>query len=400
MRVIHHRTAKANASGRRLSWPRFALALTLTALVATPQDAQQGGLENPPASAPASDAPAESASLTQLPLALDRPNARAETPAAMQAYVESVPGTGLELGLVPIPAGRVDMGSPAEESDRGDDEGPQHTVELAPFWMSEHEVTWALFNEFLHKLDVARHESGELARVPQDDFADAVSRPTPPYMPLDDGPATAEHPAAGMTQLAARQFTKWLSMKTGRFYRLPSEAEWEYAARAESTTRWSFGDDEALLGAHAWTHENADGRSHQVGTLAPNKWGLFDMHGNVAEWVLDAYGAGYELPADGATRRDPVVWPTRLYPRVVRGGSWDDDAHATRSAARRGSESAWQMQDPQMPKSIWHLTDAGFVGFRVVRPFTEPDAEQRARAWEPDLKGPRRILERQRRGER
>jgi formylglycine-generating enzyme required for sulfatase activity len=185
--------------------------------------------------------------------------------------------------------------------------------------------------------------------------------------------------------LAARTFCNWLSAKTGRYYRLPTEAEWEYACRAGTTTAYSFGDDPAQLADHAWSFDNSNEKYHPVGQKKPNPWGLFDMHGNVAEWVLDQHDTQfYAKQADGVAD-NPLNTPTTLDPRVVRGGSWDDDPEMLRSAARGKSTPDWKQRDPQIPKSIWYSTDAPFVGFRIVRPLREPNAEERAEKWDKSL---------------
>ena len=333
------------------------------------------------------------------PPPVDVPDAVAKTAAEMKPYTELVPGTPARFALVPIPAGKFTMGSPAAEAKRKPPEGPQHEVELAAFWMGRCEVTWDEYAPFQLKLDLAARKQGGEPAAAQDPWADAVSRPTPPYVPMDFGMGKERSPAISMTQFAARQYTQWLSMKTGRFYRLPTEAEWEYACRAGTTTAYSFGDDPAELGKHAWYFENSAEKYHEVGTKLANPWGLFDMHGNVAEWVLDQYDdafyASFAKPAQA-----PLAWPTKVFPCVVRGGSWDDDADRLRSAARRGSQAAWQQQDPQLPKSIWYLTDAKFVGFRVVRPLVEPTEAEKLRAWSADTDAIREIQARQRTGAR
>jgi formylglycine-generating enzyme required for sulfatase activity len=314
----------------------------------------------------------------------------------MRAYTDRIEGTGVTFDLLPIPGGRFEMGSQPGEPGRKRSEGPRREVEISPFWMGRCEVTWDEYRLFMMKLDLGLRKAGELEDLEQDRWADAVSRPTPPYVPMDFGMGVAGCPAICMTQFAARQYTRWLSMKTGRFYRLPTEAEWEYACRAGTTTTYSFGDDVEQLGEYAWYFDNSDDRYHEVGSKKPNPWGLYDMHGNVAEWVLDGYDKdGYR---GGAV--DPIQWPKGLYPRVVRGGSWDDDADRLRSAARRGSSEQWKVQDPQLPKSIWYHTDAPFLGFRIVRPLEEPSEEDKARYWEPQLDEIRAIVEKQRRGER
>jgi formylglycine-generating enzyme required for sulfatase activity len=326
-------------------------------------------------------------------------DAEASSAAEMRPYRETIPGTEVGFDMLPVPGGTFRIGSPPSEPGRRADEGPEVEVEIAPFWMERCETTWDEYHLFMLSLDRRARSEGRGVDTPQDPWADAVSRPTPPYVPMDFEMGVAGYPAISMTQFAARHYTKWLSMKTGRFYRLPSEAEWEYACRAGTRTAYSFGADPGELDAHAWYFDNSGDAYHPVGAKRPNPWGLCDLHGNVAEWVLDAYDAG-AYAALGERAVDPVRWPSAPYPHVVRGGSWDDDAPALRSAARRASSAAWKVQDPQLPKSIWYLTDARFVGFRVVRPLVPPPPEERARAFEPEVDSIREVLERQRRGQR
>src|SRR5690606_5889569 len=185
------------------------------------------------------------------------------------------------------------------------------------------------------------------------------------------------YPAISMTQLAAKFYCHWLTQKTGHYYRLPTEAEWEYACRAGTTTAYSFGDDPEDLDDYGWYYDNADEAYQKVGLKKPNPWGLHDMHGNVAEWCLDQYVPDYygQLAGDQPAV-NPLAVPTTLYPRVVRGGSWFDDPEMLRSAAREKSDPSWKVRDPQLPKSMWYHTDADFVGFRLVRPLERPSNEQ------------------------
>jgi len=186
----------------------------------------------------------------------------------------------------------------------------------------------------------------------------------------DEGP---QHPVLCITHHAAMEYCRWLSAKTGKTYRLPTEAEWEYACRAGTKTAYFFGDDPKKLGDYAWFAGNAEDMTHPVGTKKPNPWGLYDMYGNVAEWCLDAYkkDAYAGFPADKLTL-EPVLLPTGTrFPDVARGGSWADEANRCRSATRRGSDKSWIKRDPQRPQSIWWLTDAEFVGFRIMRPVEE-----------------------------
>jgi formylglycine-generating enzyme required for sulfatase activity len=171
------------------------------------------------------------------------------------------------------------------------------------------------------------------------------------------------------------QYCRWLSMKTGKTYRLPTEAEWEWAARAGTKTAYFFGDDPAKLGDYAWYAANSDDKTHKVGEKKPNPWGLHDIYGNVAEWCVDHYDKTYygTFPTDKPTV-GPVLLPTaKRWSHVVRGGSWAEEPPGCRSAVRRGSDKSWIMLDPNRPQSIWWLTSADFVGFRLVRPVEEQD---------------------------
>ncbi|MEM8734025.1 MAG: SUMF1/EgtB/PvdO family nonheme iron enzyme [Planctomycetota bacterium] len=308
----------------------------------------------------------------------------------MQPYSEVVEQAGVKFKMLPIPGGSFLMGS--TEDDREEDEGPQRTVEISPFWMAETEISWDVYDVWASDLDVARREVLGLKSSPRDAFADVfqTAQPTKPYTDMTFGMGKKGYPAICMTQHAARTFCKWLSTKTGRYYRLPTEAEWEYACRAGTTTAYSFGDDPDELEDYAWFFDNTDGGYEKVGKKKPNAWGLHDMHGNVAEWVLDQYDEeGYISIAEKVS--DPLSVPETLYPRVVRGGGWDQFPEDCRSAARQASDEEWKKQDPQVPKSIWYHTDALHVGFRVVRPLTVPTAQELNSKWEksaPEQKDP------------
>lgn len=304
-----------------------------------------------------------------------------KTEAEMKEYTSGIPGKNAEYTMVPIPGGEFVMGSPESEAKRNDDEGPQHTVVIEPFWMGKYEVRW---DEYLHFMlpEDPRNKDGSLANPkPDATMVDLVARPTEPYQDMSFGMGQDGYPAICMTQHAANKFCEWLSAKTGHFYRLPTEAEWEYACRAGTTTAYHFGDDPGELGDYAWYFKNSDYQYQKVGEKKPNPWGLHDMHGNVLEWTVDQYvPAFYEQFKDGKSLND---WSrsTTPYPHSARGGSWDDDPEALRSAARRGSNEGWKMQDPQLPKSIWYHTDAVWLGFRLVRPLKVPSAQEMQAFW-------------------
>lgn len=358
----------------------------------------------------------------------------------MVPYQQTIPGTEITFEMVPIPAGTFLMGSPAGEENRAADEGPQGKVSVAPFWMSKHEVTWAEYQAFmglyarlkqiqglryllsdteqiylkdkspqqLKEIEAvaARRETARgalqvqlespqlealrkhLERLPED--VDAITAPTELYEPdiTYEYGSDAEQPAVTMTQYAAKQYSKWLSKLTGIFYRLPSEAEWEYACRAGTVTAYHFGDDASLLDQYAWHADNSDEVLHAVGTKKPNPWGLYDIYGNVAEWVLDAHDpAGYPADEKGLSV-DRIAWPLEPFPRAIRGGSWESDFTECRSASRLGSsDEEWKEEDPNLPKSPWWFTTdpARGIGFRLVEPLAVPSAGAKAKFWEIDV---------------
>jgi formylglycine-generating enzyme required for sulfatase activity len=311
-------------------------------------------------------------------------DSEAATEAEMKPYTELIEHTEAKIELLPIPSGKFVMGSPESEEGRTEAEGPQREIEISPFWMGKCEITWDAYDVWMSDLDIFRREQFKFQLTPRDKMADLfqVSQPTKPYTDMSFGMGKKGFPATCMTQHSARTFCKWLSAKTGRYYRLPTEAEWEYACRAGTTTAYSFGDDPAELEEYAWFEDNAGDAYRKVGKKKPNPWGLHDMHGNAAEWVLDQYTEdGYPELAPGENR-DPLNIPMTLYPRSVRGGGYDKPADQLRSAAREASTEDWIAQDPQSPVSIWYLTDALHVGFRVVRPLTTPTKEEIELKWD------------------
>lgn len=315
-------------------------------------------------------------------------NTKEKTAADMKGYTNNIPGTAVPYWMVAIPGGEFTMGSPENEKDRQKDESPQHKVKISPFWMGQFEVTWDQYLLFMYADDEKNLRAIHKSDPKVDAISDAVTRPSKPYVDMSFGMGKSPKrggvgfPAIAMTQHAAAKFCHWLSAKTGHFYRLPTEAEWEYACRAGTTTAYYFGDDPGQLAEHAWFFDNSNSKYQEVGKKQPNPWGLYDMCGNVTEWVMDQYDADfYKTLAGPAAAVDPWKRATQPYPHAVRGGSWDDDPKDCRSAARRGSDRSWKVTDPQLPKSIWYLSDATFVGFRLVRPLTVPPPEELAKYW-------------------
>lgn len=220
----------------------------------------------------------------------------------MVPYEQTIPGTDVSFQMVPVPGGTFRMGSPENEADREGVEGPMFEVTVEPFWMAANELTWAEYKQYMAACDLFNAMAAARIRpVTAENEADAITAPSNLYDPTTTftNGEDPRQPAATMTQFSARQYTGWLSGLTGTFYRLPTEAEWEYACRAGSSTPWSYGDDPEGLAAVAWFAETSDDTTHPVGELEPNAFGLFDMHGNVAEWVID------QLSADGYACRPP-----------------------------------------------------------------------------------------------
>ncbi|HIE51455.1 MAG TPA: hypothetical protein EYP85_06820, partial [Armatimonadetes bacterium] len=233
----------------------------------------------------------------------------------------------VKFEMIPVPGGTYEMPDPAHP-------GAKRKVVLKGFWMGKTEVTWDEYDVFLYRLDEKEEKAAGKAH--------AVSRPTKPYGNPDRGFGHHGYPAIGITYHAAEQYCRWLSLKTGKKYRLPTEAEWEYACRAGVLPAGPL-EDRTWLDDHAWYWENSEDKTHPVAAKQPNAWGLYDMLGNAAEWC------------QGRDARP-----------VVRGGSYTDPAAKVHPAARQHQTPAWNASDPQFPKSKWWLPDAPFVGFRVV----------------------------------
>jgi len=250
------------------------------------------------------------------------PGARAQTaaPGALQAYRESITGTVVSFEMVPVPGGTATVGG--------------QPVEVKPFLIGRTEVTWDMYDVFSLGLDAPKGDGS----------ADAVARPSQPYGAPDYGWGHAGHPVISVARQAAQAFAVWLSSKTGKKYRLPTEAEWAHAAALaagkEATTP-------ARIEALAWHRGNASARTHPVATKAADALGLFDLFGNAAEWVTTGPGGN-----DAA---------------VTRGGSFRDGPETLGPGARAVQDESWNERDPQLPKSRWWLSDGPFVGFRLVR---------------------------------
>lgn len=280
-------------------------------------------------------------------------------------YEQIIPGTGVNFKMMPVAGGQFTMGSPTSETGREPDEA-QKAVTISSFWMAATEVTFAEWDAYFKD-----------SSLPQSKNIDGVTRATPQYIDLTWGMGRdIRHPSNSMSQLAAMMYCKWLYARTGIFYRLPTETEWEYACK-KGLTQQTTPD---LVG---WYRQNSGGKFHAVAGKKPNALGIYDMLGNLSEWTLDQYDqAGYVALED----KDPLAAPASKYPRVTRGGSYMDEGSALRCSNRQPSAASWNQRDPQIPKSKWWLTDGMFVGFRVVRPLKQPSEAEILRFYDSYLK--------------
>ena len=285
--------------------------------------------------------------------------------------------------MVYVPAGEFMMGSPATEKDRKENEGPQHKVKVNAFWLAKVETTWDLFDLWYRNKDLPRRDEADGEYEAKNNNkplgSDAITRPTNPYVVDTYDHGREGKPAICMGHHAAMMFCHWLRLKTKRGYRLPTEAEWEYACRAGNTARYGFDESKDKLEEYAWfignskTDDKPEGTTHVGAKKKPNAYGVYDMHGNVAEWCLDQYDPkAYGEFAKKESTLGAFTKPTdKKWSHVVRGGSWLDGAEKLRSAYRWPSEVEWMRKDPQFPRSVWWLTEMDMIGFRVALPVEE-----------------------------
>ena len=309
----------------------------------------------------------------------------------MVAYRQRIPGTDIEFEMIPIPAGSFVMGTPENAETGNDDERPTVKMNVRPMWVAKTEVTWQMYKEYMRMYGIfKKFETKGQRPVDPANLTDAITAPTELYDPsfTYEYGKEPQQPAVTMTQYAAQQFTKWLSKLTGSQYRLPTEAEWEYACRAGTQTAYSFGDDPAMIDQYAAHFDNSYEGPQPVGTKKPNAFGLHDMHGNAAEWTVNAYDEdGYQWMVDEnlTDATEASRWPEMPWPCVARGGSWEMDPEDLRSASRLASDDEeWKSEDPNFPRSPWwHTSDPSRgVGFRLFRSLENLPDETITRYWE------------------
>jgi sulfatase modifying factor 1 len=296
-----------------------------------------------------------------------------------ESFTEKVPGSSVSFDMVAIPGGTFNMGSPESEQLRKPDEGPVRKVTLSKFWIAKTEVTWDEYLAFFRATGSQGRTEGQVIVKKN---VDAISGATPPWGAPDQGWGKGKRPAITMSWHAASVYCQWLSKVTGKKYRLPTEAEWEYACRGGSETPYYFkgspkdftssgflkkifGPDTAVISSNVVYKQNSLSKTKEPSMVKENPFGLKNMSGNVAEFCLDIYSAD-TYKADTVAAVNPRG-PKKGYEHVIRGGSFKSDAKDVRSAARDFTKTkAWLVTDPQLPKSIWWYSDCIDVGFRVV----------------------------------
>ena len=309
----------------------------------------------------------------------------------MVAYQATLPGSDVTFAMVPVPSGKVTL--PPDDSDGS----LPLEVDVPPFWIGRCEVTWAEYERFEALRELFRKRPRKQGVPAGSDAVDAVTAPTLVYqsrMPDVSREEMLKHPAVSMRHYGAKQYTKWLSLVTGNFYRLPSQIEWEYACRAGR--QYSFGDKPERLPAYAWYLDNAEEETRPVGTKRANPWGIHDMHGNASEWVLDRAVSNRTtlLRTLIESGQPPVLWPTNEFSRCACGGSWSSEADQCSSRSRQVSTAEWVEEDPSLPVSPCWLASGRQreFGFRIVRPLSPPPELERGKYWDADCPAIRKAV--------
>jgi formylglycine-generating enzyme len=305
-------------------------------------------------------------------------------------FTEKIPGTTVSFNMKAVRGGKFKMGSIPGDTYSASDEMPQREVELKPFFLEEIEVSW---DEYLAFFNATGSQGRKEMKVVNQEV-DAISGATPPWGAPDQGWGKGSRPAITMTHYAAETFCKWLSQVTGKTYRLPTEAEWEYAARGGTTTpyffsgnpkkferdgffRKVFGPDTSVINSFVVYQENSPDRTQEPSFVHPNPFGLKNMLGNVAEFCLDFYDPAVYGKYPAGVIKNPRG-PRSGTEYVIRGGSFLSSAANLRVADRDNTRTTdWLATDPQIPKSVWWYSDCKNVGFRVVCEFDQKTGNQK-----------------------
>ena len=249
-------------------------------------------------------------------------------------FTQDIPDDLGQIEMLPVPAGSVTMDDPLNA-------GKTITKEIKPLFMSKFEIRWEIMDIFVYKMDQTEKETAA--------GVDAANRPSTPYIPPDRGMGHEGYPACSVSYQSAQKFCEWLSKKSGKHYRLPTEAEWYYACLA-GDKQHAYTKEElnkvAVFKSNAQNPNTMQLGSAECGGKKANAWGFFDMLGNAGEYCV----TGIKDDNKG----------------VLRGGRWCDDVDACQPTSRAIPDASWQKTDPQNPKSKWWMSDAPWAGFRVV----------------------------------
>ncbi|MEP1490341.1 MAG: SUMF1/EgtB/PvdO family nonheme iron enzyme [Algibacter sp.] len=285
-------------------------------------------------------------------------------------YSQTIEDKNISIEMIAVDGGNLTMGVSENDTSRNNAEKPQHDVTVGDFWIGKYEITWEQYDTFVFG-EFGPEKFKDIKEL-NDLGIDAISGATPPYVDMSFNMGKGTSPAVNMTQYAAIMYCKWLTSKTGVFYRLPTEAEWEYVCKKGKT------DKASNLKNIAWYDENTNEKYEKTGLKEANGLGINDLLGNVSEWVMDQYDVDFYKTSQ---KNNPWNKPSELYPRVVRGGSWKDTKDKLCCTYRGQSKQKWKRRDPQIPKSDWWHTNAPFVGFRLVRPKIQPPKEEIKKYW-------------------
>jgi len=272
-------------------------------------------------------------------------------------FTEKVPGTSIKIEMIPIPGGKMILGSPPGESGRETTDLAQKEATIKPFYMAQFETSWEqvtpfIFGDFPEIVRSTEKVDGMTNR-------DYRSNYTEPFASIYRNRGVTGYPAIGMSYFTAREYCRWLNKKTGKKYRLPTEQEWEYACRAGSKEAFFWGNNSSRAAEYAWFRDNSNGTTQPVGKLKSNAYSLYDIAGNVMEWCAKE---------------------NAQQPGVARGGAWSEPVNRLRSAARIIETPEWNELDPQVPQGIWWLSASDFIGFRVVCAFDDANSEPKSTA--------------------
>ena len=311
-----------------------------------------------------------------------------EIPGEVKIRMQPIPGGSFSFEIPDIAKARIGKGDQRAETE------PRYIeIQIAPFWMASHEITWGEYKRFMNlERYFKEFELMRIRRITEENEIDVVTAASAIYDPalrIREKGGSDDHPAASMSQFSAKQYTKYLSLSTGQFYRIPSAAQWQYACLAGGASL-KPAVEKARIIKTTWHNESSGGKRQKVQSLKPNAWGLYDMRGNVCEWVLDGGNFTDEkwkkmsLPDSEA-----ISWPSERFGRLACGGDFTDLVENCLHSSFKISTDDWWVDDPNFPLlPFWLAGDKMHgVGFRIIRPLHAPHSrKEQEKFWEIDCK--------------